>query len=241
MQRMSLAEITYQPSFSAELLSASRFLPPLKKTPDLVMSIDGSAFGGKITSEITDIMIGDGYETVTFESVLDADVSAFLTLENQRTNGATGDLRIKNASVRLDVKRHRPRAHFIADSLYAMLGLAGPVRISIAGLSIDLDLNFAIRPSEVSKFAELRQMEFALMVMEKATGAEFDIPTHVSGDEMNSIYFSYHAVVKSEFDWRLNEMIQPIPATREMLTWFDNLKTYETESGVYKLMFGPSL
>src|SRR2546430_159089 len=70
---MSVAEITYQPSFSAELVSASRFLPPLQKKPDLVMFIDAPAFGGKVMSEITDIMIGDGYEEVTFESAVDAD------------------------------------------------------------------------------------------------------------------------------------------------------------------------
>ena len=40
------------------------------------MFIDAPAFGGKVMSEITDIMIGDGYEEVTFESAVDADVTA---------------------------------------------------------------------------------------------------------------------------------------------------------------------
>jgi hypothetical protein len=238
---MSVAEITYQPSFSAELVSASRFIPPLQNGPDLLLFIDVPAFGMKMAGAIADLNTGNAYEEVTFESPVDTDVSAILTLHSKRANGATSDLQIKSASISVHVKRHQPRAHFIADSLYAMLGLAGPVRVSIPSLNIDLGLDFVRRPSEVSKFAELRQMEFGLMVIEKATGAEFDIPPHVSGEEMNSIYFSYHAIVKGEFDWRLNEIIQPTPATKDSLTWFDSLGNNETESGVYKLMFGPSV
>lgn len=240
MQGVSVAEITCQPAFSAELLSAGRFLAPLRQSEDLLLSIDVPAFGVSMAGEISDLVIGDAYQQVTFESFVDEGVSALLTIQNERSNGATSDLQIKGASISIRVKRHKPRAHFFADTLYAMLGLAGPVRISISALNIDLGLNFTRRLSEVSKFIELRQMEFGLMVIEKAAGLAFDIPEHVTGEERNSISLAYHAIVERQFIWRVNDITQPTPATEAMLSWFDSLKSVEPDGCVDRLMFGPS-
>jgi hypothetical protein len=240
MQSVSVAEITYQPSFSAELLSAASFVPPLPKPHDSLLVIDVPAFGIRMQGEITDFDVAAGYRDVTFESFVDAGVSALLTLRSEYSNGVGSDLQIKAASLSLRVNDHRPRTHFIANTLYAMLGLAGPVKVSIPGLNIDLGLHFTMPPSEVAAFLQGRQTYFGLMVIEKGTGLKFDIPPHISGEEMNSIAFAYHAIAARQFIWLVNDITQPTPANEEMLAWFNNLQPAEPNGCTYTLQFGPS-
>lgn len=240
MQSVSVAEITYQLSFSAELLSAAYFVPPLPKPQGSLLAIDVPTFGVHMQGEITDLDVGAGYRDVTFESFVDAGVSALLTLRSEYSNGVGSDLQIKAASLSLRVNDHRPRTHFIADTLYAMLGLAGPVKVSIPGLNIDLGLHFTMPPSEVAAFLQTRQTYFGLMVIEKATGLKFDIPPHISGEEMNSIALAYHAIVAGQFIWLVNDMTQPTPANEEMLAWFNNLQPAEPNGCTYTLQLGPS-
>jgi hypothetical protein len=240
MQSVSVAEITYQPSFSAEILSANDFVPPLQKAQDSLLAIDVPAFGVHLEGALKDVDVGAAYREVTFESLVDAGVSTLLTLRNEYSNGVGSDLQIKAASLSLRVNDHRPRTHFTACTLYSMLGLAGPVKVSIPSLKIDLGLHFGIAPSEVSTFLQGRQTYFGLMVIEKATGLKFDIPPHISGEEMNSIAFAYHAIVAGEFIWRVSHITQLTPANAETLAWFDNLQPAEPNGCTYTHQVGPS-
>lgn len=194
-----------------------------------------------MAGEITDMVVNDNYKEVTFTSVVDFGVSAFLTLRNEWANGASDELKIKDASLSFKVSDHRSRTHFIADSLYALMGLSGPLKIFIPNLNIDLGLNFKISTSEITKFLQLRQTEFGLMVIEKACGSEFSIPEYISAEELNSISLAYWAILQQQFIWRLNEITQPTPATEEMLEWFESLKSIKPEGHIYKIMFGPSM
>jgi len=166
-------------------------------------------------------------------------VSVLLTLRNEHSNGATSDLQIKEASLSLRVNDHRPRTHFMANSLYAVLGLAGPVNVSIPSLNIELGLEFAMLASEVASFLQLRQTYFGLMVIEKATGLKFEIPPHISAEEMNSISFAYHAILNQEFVWRVNEITLSTPANAESLAWLDSLRPVEPNGCTYALQLGP--
>jgi hypothetical protein len=237
---VSIAEITCQPSFSAEVLSAAHFPPLVTQPRDSLLAIDVPAFGAHMQGEIADMRIGNEYREVTFESFVDVGVSAMLALRNERSNGVNSDLQIKGASLSFRVGDQRPRAHFIVNTLYAMLGLAGPVTISIPDSKIELGLNFEIPASKVGELLQLRQTYVGLMAIEKATGVEFDIPPHISGEEMNSISFAYHAILMNQFVWRVNEITYQTPANEEMLAWFDNLKSIEPNASIYKLQDGPN-
>lgn len=239
MQSVSVAEIAYRPSFSAEVLSAAHFQPPLSQTKDLLLSIIVPAFAATISGEVTDLHINDGYEEVSLESFVDAGVSTLLTLRSEPSNGAAANLQIKEASLSFHVTEHRPRAHFIANTLYAMLGLAGPVRISIPDMLVDLGLCFNIPTSDLSKLLQLRQTYFGLMVIEKAAGLEFEIPEHISGYDLNSISFAYHAILQREFVWRSNDVTQSRPANEEALAWIDNLPGTKPNESTYRITFGP--
>jgi hypothetical protein len=259
MLNVNLSEIGYQPALPiplsvvapvapgliselpvpAEHLSEPQYLPHLEHTNDF-LAIDIPAFDTKLRAAISNMQTKRGYQEVIFESVVDNGVRAYLTLHSERSNGANSDLQIKSASLSFQVVDHKARTHFITDTLYAMLGLGGPVNLAIPGININLTLNFSITTQEISNFLQLRQLEFGLLVMEKAFALEFDVPPHISGEEINSIALAYHAIVRHQFEWRVNEIIQPTPATEETLAWFDNLKPIDQNGSVYKLMFGPS-
>jgi hypothetical protein len=259
MLNVNLSEIEYQPALPippsvvapvvpglvselpvpAEHLAEPQYLPQLEQTNDF-LTIDIPAFDTKLRSAISNMQTKRGYREVNFESVVDNGVRAYLTLQSERSNGANSDLQIKNASLSFRVVDHKARTHFITDTLYAMLGLGGPVNLAIPSININLTLNFSITTQEISNFLKLRQLEFGLLVMEKTFALEFDVPPHISGEEINSIALAYHAIVEHQFEWRVNEIIQPTPATEETLAWFDNLKPIDQTGSVYKLMFGPS-
>lgn len=260
MLSMSLAEIGYQPALpippnvalpispgleSASPVSAERrmvpqHMPTLGHVGDLVLKIEIPAFGTKLLSSISNIQAKPDCREVVFESVVDTSVQAHLTLLSEFSNGTSSELQIRNASLRFQAIDHKARTHFITDTLYAMLGLGGAVKLEIPNLNINLGLNFSISNREISNFLQLRQIQFGLLVIGRACGLEFDIPPHLSGDDINSIALAYHAIVSRQFDWRVNEITQPTPATEEMLTWLDNLKPIDQGGAVYKLMFGPS-
>jgi hypothetical protein len=240
MQSVSVAEITSQPSFSAEVLSAAHFVPPLPKPQGSLLAIDVPAFGVHLQGELNDLDVSAGYREVTFGSFVAAGVSTLLTLRSEHSSPVGRELEIKAVSLSLRVNDHRPRTHFIADTLYAMLGLAGPVKVSIPNINIDVGLHFAMPPSEIAAFLQRRQTYFGLMVIEKATGLKFEIPPHISADEMNSIAFAYHAIGAGQFIWRVNDVIQQTPANAETLAWLDNLQPSEPSGCAYKLQLGPS-
>ncbi len=257
---MNLAKIGYQPalpiphnvvppispglesalSVPSERVTEPQHLPFLDQVNDFVLTIEIPAFRTKLLSAISNMQTKDNYREVVFESVVDKGVRAHLTLLSELSNGASSDLRIRNASLSFQAIDHKARTHFITDTLYAMLGLGGPVNLEIPNANINLGLNFSISNNEISNFLQLRQIEFGLLVIGKACALEFDIPPHISGEEINSISLAYHAIVAQQFEWRVNEILQPTPATQEMLTWLDNLKPIDQNGSVYKLMFGPS-
>jgi hypothetical protein len=224
----------------AELVSKPQSLPKLHRDDSSVLMIEVPALNMQLSSAISNIITKNGYQEVVFESVVDRNVLAYLTLHSERSNGTGDDLQIKNASLSFRLANHKARTHFITDTLYAILGLGGPVNLAIPNIKVNLTLNFALATQEISNFLQLRQLEFGLLVIEKASGLEFDIPPHISGEEINSITFAYHAIVENQFEWRVNEITQPTPATEEMLYWFDSLKPIDQNGSVYKLMFGPT-
>ena len=236
---LTVPEVPRQPALTAQLVSSPQSLPRLDDAQDSLLAIDLPAFGVKLTSEVADLRFSSDYREVVFESAIDAGVAALLVLHNEPSNGSAEPLKIKNASWSLQLANHKARTHFIADTLYAMLGLAGPITVAVPNMRLELRLNFNMGTPEISKFLQLRQVEFGLMVIEKACGMDFEIPPQISGEEMHSISFAYHAISMRQFEWRVNEITQPTPATEEMLAWFDSLKSSGSD-GVYKLMFGPS-
>jgi hypothetical protein len=165
------------------------------ETPEFTLSIELSSFDAKLTGEIVHLESTDNYTEITFKSIVDVGVTASLTIHSEASAGPDENLRIKQASLRFQVSENRARPLFIADTLYSMLGFGGPVRVLIPKVNLDISLQFNVALSDLSDLLQRRKMYFGLMVIEKATGKEFQVPEYISGEDMSTILFSARAIL----------------------------------------------
>jgi hypothetical protein len=259
MLAMNVIEISNPPAFSPGLwrsgsvepawvgaatsntqISADQLSHLLSPSPEFTLSIELPAFGAKLTGEIVDLQSTSEYTEITFKSVVDVGVSALLIIRSEASTGPDDNLQIKEASLSFQASEHRARPLFITDTLYAMLGLGGPVKVLIPSINLDLTLRFNVQLADLSELLQRRRMYFGLMVIEKATGKEFQVPEYISGEDMSAIFFAGRAILDRQFIWRVNEIVQPTPANDETFAWFQNLETSPPETRAFKLMFGPT-
>lgn len=223
---MSLATATYSHSATAAVLSGGQWLPSYKpeaastvtSTQQTVMRVEVPDFDLYFTTALRSLRTEDDYSEVIAEALIDPGVMAVLNLKNQPA-GEGDSLQVREVALNFEVVAPRPRAHFVAASLYAMLGLAGHVQIVLPGMNLNLGVNFSMPLSESSRLLQGRQTYFGLMVIERATGLEFEVPEQITADDLNAVSFAYHAIVEREFVWLTNDVTVYMPAAEQYLTW----------------------
>lgn len=243
---MSVAATSYYPQVNANILAGSEWLPPAfpvaappdNEAKELHLNIEFPEFGISFGTVLDEIDTNKDYSVVNVSGQIGPGVFVLITLHN-KVEGDAGNLVIKSVSINFNVTEHKARAHFIASSLYAQLALAGQVGIMLPELNVDLKANFIMPLPEISKLLQSRQIYFGIMIIERATRTEFEIPEFITSEDMNSISFSYHAIVERQFIWLVNFITLPVPATKESLEWITSLKPTESGGSVYRLSFGP--
>lgn len=244
---MSVAAASYYPSVTADVVSGNSWLPPARsvtnrlvaESQNAMLLIEVPEFDFSFGTPLINLQTKEDYSVVKLEALLDPGLVVLLILRTQVADDA-GNLQIKEVSISFDVTEHKPCTHFLAASLYAMLSLAGPIQVMIPGIGLDLTAHFKMPLREVSTLLQSRQAYYGLMVIERATGMRINIPEHISGDDMNSISFAYHAIVERTFDWLAKFITLPVPAREESLGWFTSLQSTVDGGSVYKLRFGPT-
>jgi hypothetical protein len=118
------------------------------------------------------------------------------------------------------IEERRPRAHFVADTLMAVMGLAGRLGLNISEPEVSTNLNFELPLLEISKMLHRRQTAYRLMVIEKATGKQFLLPTRMWEREVKTIAFVYHAIVDRSFIWSGGSFEGVMPATQKYVSLF---------------------
>jgi hypothetical protein len=113
------------------------------------------------------------------------------------------------------IEEQRPRAHFVADTLMAFVGLAGKIDLKISEPEVSTNLNVVPSLLEISKMLHRRQTAYRLMLIEQATGKEFLLPSAISEREIERIAFVYHAIVDRWLIWPGGRLNIDVPATPE--------------------------
>jgi hypothetical protein len=98
-----------------------------------------------------------------------------------------------------------------------MLSLAEDVYLRIPELQLDLALKFDEPLLDISQMLRRRQIAYRIMVIEKATGYEFQLPLDISGEQVETIALIYHAIVERSFDWPIDSITVFFPASEEWL------------------------
>ncbi|HVF57712.1 MAG TPA: hypothetical protein VM934_16280 [Pyrinomonadaceae bacterium] len=125
------------------------------------------------------------------------------------------DFNVGQFTLSYRIEEQRPRAHFVADTLMAVIGLAGRFDLKISKPKVKTNLNIETPLLEISKMLHRRQTAYRLMVIETATGKQFLLPSAISEREIERIAFVYHAIVDGSFIWPGRNFYSSIHVTQE--------------------------
>jgi hypothetical protein len=114
-------------------------------------------------------------------------------------------------------ERDSARAAFVSSTFLAALNLAEEVRLQIPEMQVDIRLKLNLPLLEISRLLHNQQTAYRLMVIERATGKQFEYPSNFSRGDIEDIAFTYHAIVDRSFVWQINLWEVCLSASQENL------------------------
>jgi hypothetical protein len=217
---MSTAITIDQPHMSAGTLIAGKVSPfhlP-HPVPKASLFIDVPDFKFSFQVPLSDLTEFEGSK-VNIKFAVDPGVTLVLALEGVPLEGGTkfqpeqGSLEFQLADVT------SARAQFIGSTLMAMLGLARETPLRVPELDLNLGMGFNLPLPHISRILLGRQTDYALIVIERATGKTFSVlPGSFSDkDALDSLTFAYLAITERSFLWPLGPLTVILPSTEENL------------------------
>ena len=116
---------------------------------------------------------------------------------------------------------------FVASTLSAAIKLSREVQLQVPHVGLALTLTAFDSPLlEAGRLLRERQTAYRLMVIERATGIDFGpLPSTISGEDVGTIGFIYHAIVDRTFIDGLENVEVPTAANEEGSRQLNQLKT----------------
>jgi len=168
-------------------------------TPPENLSIEISVpnFGGYFRLELTDLDDSDiEAGRIVLKAAIDPNVVMVVTLTG--ASGTDGFLP-HSVSFGFETSKKTAESDFRLATLRAALSLATQTRLVGLGLDLWFRLNESLR--DISEMVKLRQTMYRIMLIERATGKRFDVPSFIQGEDMETISFLYHAITERSFGW----------------------------------------
>jgi hypothetical protein len=107
------------------------------------------------------------------------------------------------------------RAQFVGSTLIAAFGLASEVRFEIPELGLSLQQHYDLPLPLVSHLLGTRQSTFGLMVIERATGKRFSLPSSFIEEDVMAIALAQRAIVLRSFVRHVGRFRVNVPAKKE--------------------------
>jgi hypothetical protein len=196
---MSTVALENTASVAAEIisvLSAGVIVAPPK---NVSMEISVPNLGGYFRLELTDL---DDSEIesgrVVVRAAVDTNATMVVTLFGESDSEG---FHTKRFSFGFESAEKTAESDFRLATLRAALSLATQTRLVSSGLGLDhwFRLNESLR--DISEMLKLRQTMHRLMVIERATGRRFKIPSFIEGKDMETISLLHHAITERAFGW----------------------------------------
>lgn len=193
--------------------------------PELAFRFTGSV------GNVSKLMAADSQSGFVFEVPLHEGVNLVLTLSgsmNREDTSTTEEdtFTTEEVNVNIDSQDQDAEACFVASSFYAAVGMGERVRILIPELGLDLSQAFQTTLSAISEKLQWRQIAYRVMVVERATGFKFELPSALSGIDVEHLAFIYYAVVERTFLFPFSTVTYPaLPATKSNLEQITNLSS----------------
>ncbi|MGH9939149.1 MAG: hypothetical protein ACREAM_23150, partial [Blastocatellia bacterium] len=129
---------------------------------------------------------------------------------------------LKDAAFDFEMEPGRPRAEFVADTVKALLWLAGAMRLRIPGVRFDGQLNFEAPLKEASELLRHRHAAYRLMVIGSAFDQEIPVPSVISDSDWQEIAFAHLAIADRSFTWGFMQERFPIQGKGEAQRLLEN-------------------
>ena len=186
-------------SVAGEIISVISAGVNLAPPTSLSLEISVPNLGGHFRLELTDLddsEIEDG--RVVVKAAVDANTRMVVTLfgESDREGFHT-----KRVSIGFETSKKTAESDFRKATLRAALSLATQTRLVTPGLSLDLWFRLNESLSDISEMLKVRQTTYRLMVIERATGRRFNVPSFIVGEDLEAISFLYYAITERAFGW----------------------------------------
>jgi len=198
---MSTVVLENQGSVAAEIisvLSAGVIVAPPK---NLFLEISVPNLGGYFRLELTDLDDSEIEEgRLVVKARIDTNAKIIVTLLGE---SAAEGFQTNSISLGFENPERSAESDFRTATLRAALSLATRTRLASPGLSLDLWFRPNEPLREISAMLKLRQTMYRLMVIERATGRHFEIPSFILGEDLKAISPFYHAITERAFEWPL--------------------------------------
>lgn len=180
------------------------------------------AFDVRIDIKVTDIIWSTDSNQIVFEATIDDQIHLRAVLDGDWVPRANDEPHFVQRDFGLTVvkKPSTPVHVFVTSTLWALLGLSTPTHIEIPLINYDFKAQFSLDLKQLSNLLLERDLAYRLMVIEVATGLQFQMPLgEIDGADVESIAFAYHAIVERRFDW---------PSFRSTIPWVSNRDNFQS-------------
>ena len=181
------------PTISATVLAGALPIPSPQPVSQALLRITIPDFHFDLATRLTDKLIIETTRA-TAQATFDEHVKLLLLMTGKVSESGT-KFCVEKALLQIRSEKEFARANFVISTLNALMALAEEVHFAIPDIVLDLDLSFDLSLLEISKFLQIRQTAYRLMVIEQATNIEFSFPLQFSSEEVASILFVYRAIV----------------------------------------------
>jgi hypothetical protein len=213
--------LTIGPPEASDLVSGvlvAQFAIP-QTSSDLWFQIEIPDFQSTFVLPLVDISPTWEDGKVTLKAAVDQHSRLAFTLLGE-FGGYDEPFKIKQLNLSLDKDGRLARSEFMLCSLWAIFALAQQIHLRMEDWQLDLRFGFNAQLLEIGDMLRRRQIAYRVMVIEVATGVQFQVPVEISGDEVEEIALIYHAIIDRSFDWPIDKITVFFPATEE---WRDRL------------------
>ncbi len=204
---------TLQPEIMAGVLTGTVYSPLPDRVREHQAELVFPAFHYSLSAPVVEMfMVADSGQS-TVKIALDEAVTMICELKGKRLNGREK----MDVSVSFENAADRARASFVAATLQCLLWLAGPMKLRIPALELDLEVEFIAPLEEVNQTMHIRHVAYRLMVIERAFDRKLTRSLLFFDADVDRIAFVYHAIVDRSFVWPFFQAQFPFPANEQSL------------------------
>lgn len=210
---MSTVVASRELSTAADVIVGGLTVPVPQIAQSVVLHVAIPDFQPHLEMPLEEVVSDTLAGKVLLRATVDEEVAVVLII----AGGILGDqFQIEGVYFNTEAPFESARASFVASTLHAMFSLSSQVNMRVPELQLDLALKFNNPLSDISHMLRRRQIEYRIMVIERATGYEFMLPPDLTAEQVHDITLIYYAIVHRTFAWPVGSITVSFPATSEI-------------------------